>query len=139
MIRLLNKSKKTFKFRLTDYPITKPQQSPMPTGKKFDQLTESEQEKVLKHPDYSKSTEVDLVPGVNEFKNDEWAEYFYKELGQVEEGGFVEFAGGSKYHVVNENIVIEIDKDGKEIRENLFRKYRMIANPYLRMKAQDEE
>ncbi len=129
MIRLFNKSQKTYKFTLTDNPVTHPQQSPMPTGKALDELDpekdKKEIEKILKHEHYSTSKEIVIRPGLNEIENDEQGEYIYNLLGNPEEGGVTILGTGKTRPVTNSNFLIEVGEDGKEIKDNLFRKCRM--------------
>lgn len=117
-------------FRLTKNPITKPSQNSKPEGKGLDDLDPQkpdyrvQREKILKHPNYSASELVVLKPGLNKFENNEQAEYLYQMLGNPEVGGYIPHTDGSKEVITNENVLIEVDKDGNEIKDNLFKKYR---------------
>lgn len=130
MIRLKNLSDKTYEFRLTNCPINNPQASPMPTGKRLEDLDEKspryiqQRDEILKHPNYSSSRTIVLEPGINEFKNEEHAEYLYKILGNPDVGGTIPFGIGEKRAIVNKNWLIEVDKDENEVKDNLFLKYR---------------
>ncbi|MDP1729384.1 MAG: hypothetical protein Q8L27_04230 [archaeon] len=123
---------------MTKNPITKPWQSPMPTGKRMQDLDEREQEEVREHKNYSPSEDIELNPGINEFKNNEHAEYFYFSLGNPDNGGIV-LAGNSAIPIQNKNFVFEVDKNGEEIKENLWVKYRSIKTPMInRSTSQDQ-
>ena len=125
MVRLLNTSEQKFEFRLTKNPVSNPASSPEPTGKRLsDAKDANEAQLISKHPSYSESEVVYLRPGINEFKNEEHAEYFYSQLGNPEDGGIVPISANKSYEVTNRNIVLEVDAEGKEVRDNLWLKYR---------------
>lgn len=134
-MKLLNTSKETFKIVMTKNPITNPEQSPRPTGIRLSDCDLStpkglrQKEEILNHPNYSESEEISLKSGVNEFKNEEHAEYFYKTLGQFD---YPEDDRARMTKMKNDNIVFEVEEakevDGKwefkEIKDNLYKKYR---------------
>lgn len=128
MIRLLNNGKKTYKFNLSKNPVTRPMQSPMPTGIDMNDLDPDKDraqiEKILKHEHYSLMTEITIVPGINEIRSDEHAEYIYSILGSPEEGGVTILGSGKTREVTNSNFLLEVDKEGNEVRDNFFSKYR---------------
>lgn len=131
MIRLKNLSTKTYKIVMTEHPITKPFQSPTPTGIKLsDELSSLEYDEIKNHPKYSSSEEVILKPGINEFKNDEQAEYFYSVLGQADNGGVI-YSGNQAVQIQNNNFILEVDEKGNEIKSNLWKKYRDIKSPLV--------
>ena len=72
--------------------------------------------------DKSKVYEIKLLPGkilkfgLKEKYNEEQAEYLYKTFGDPELA--------SRDGLKNENFLIEIDEDGKEVKDYLFKKYR---------------
>ena len=139
MIRLLNLSKKTYKIKMTKHPISRPFESPQPTGKELnDDMDKRKQEEILSHPNYSPANEIVLKPGVNEIENDEQAEYLYMTLGNPEDGG-VTFYGNQAYPVKNENFILEVDKDGNEIKDNLWKKYRINKNPLINKQASPDQ
>lgn len=130
MITLKNISDKSFKFVFTKNPITAPFQNPQPTGKDLDTLDPDDDkleiQQILKHPNYSPAEEFVLKPGINKIENEEWAEYIYAQLGNPEEAGqFI--PGNPRTNVINKNIILEVDKDGNEIKDHFYRKYRMPA------------
>lgn len=121
----MNTSKQKFEFRLTKNPVSNPAASPEPTGKRVeDAKDENERRLILKHTNYSESEVVYLRPGINEFKNEEHAEYLYSQLGNPEDGGIVPISANKSYEVVNKNIVLEVDAEGNEIKDHLWLKYR---------------
>lgn len=134
MIRLQNNGEKTFVFDLTANPITRPEQSPQPTGKKIsNDMTVAEQKEIREHTNYSKSYRVELAPGINEIENDEQAEYIYQIMGNPESGG--DMPVGDKWlKITNNNFVLEVDDKGKEIKTNLFKKYRVLNVPSIARK-----
>lgn len=124
-VRLLFTGKDKLEFRLTKNPLTRPWESPKPTGKALsDAKNDLEREQILKHPSYSESEVVTLKPGINEFKNEEWAEYLYAQLGQPDTGGSVDIGGGRFIDVENKNVLIEVDEKGDEITNHFWPKYR---------------
>ena len=128
MIQLLNNSQKTYKFTMTNNPITKVQQSPRPTGIDIETLDpendKAKIEKILKNENYSTAEEVVLKPGINKYENEEHAEYLYKTLGAPEEGGVTIIGSGKTRSVTNNNFVLEVDGEGKETKDHFFKKYR---------------
>lgn len=129
MIKLLYKGKVPLEFRLTEKPVSRPYASPMPTGKALSAAKDDrEREEILRHPDYSESRVFTLKPGLNEFKNEEWAEYLYSQLGQPDEGGSVDVGGGRSVRIVNKQILVEVDDKGNEKKDNLWVKYRRPAS-----------
>ena|SRR3990167_2486373 len=132
-IRLFNNSDKEFSFTLTEHPITNVRESPTPTGVKIEELDPTKsnyrqkKEEILNHLYYSPTSIVMLRMGVNDFENEEWAEYIYQTLGNPEEGGVIPIGSGSFEKVKNNNFVIEVDENGKEIKDHLWKKYRRPA------------
>ncbi len=130
MIRLQNTSDKTYEFKMTKNPITNPQQSPRPTGKSLEDLDlkapnyVNQKNEIINHPNYSLSKTIYLEPGINEFENDEHAEYFYATLGQPEDAGLIPVGRTFVKASDNKNFVLEVDDKGKEIKTNLWNKYR---------------
>ncbi len=129
MIKLLNTSEQEFVLKMTNKPFSRPEQSPtvrvmdqtsgtLKSRKLEDCQNDSERDLVLKHHLYSPSNTVVLKPGINEFENEEHALYLYLTLGNAEHGG----KDLNGVIVRNNNIVIEVDDDGKEIRDNLYLK-----------------
>lgn len=130
MIRLLNTNTITYEMRMTKNPITNPQQSPQPTGKKLEDLDSkspdyvNQKNAILNHPNYSESKVYYLEPGINVFENDEQAEYLYATLGNPEDAGLIPVGRSFVKTERNKNYILEVDEEGKEIRDHLFAKYR---------------
>lgn len=129
-MKLLFEGEKALEFRLTKNPITNIRQSPAPLGYTLDSLDPNDAEynvkkqKLLQHPNYSENELVVLKPGLNEFTNLEHAEYLYRELGNPVDGGSVPVGGNQTIMVQNNNILHEVDKDGKKIEGPFHKKYR---------------
>ena len=129
MIYLLNKKEKTYKWQMTEHPVTNPQESPRPTGKHLDELDPRkanyalEKQKILSHPNYSENEEVVLKPGLNKYENHEHAEWIYREMGAPEDAGTI-LRGGKEIAVRNNNFVLEVNEKGEEIKDNFYPKYR---------------
>jgi len=131
MIILNYKGEDRLEFKMTQHPITNPQESPSPTGKFLSDLDPNDPKyklqkaEILNHPNYSMSETVALKPGINKYENEEHAEYLYKILGNPEVGGVVVFADGEREPIKNRNILFEVDEKGAEIRDHFYKKYRM--------------
>lgn len=132
MKRLKYEGTKKFTITMTKTPISNPQASPSPTGVFIDKLDPSDpkyllnKDEILRHANYSESEDVTLKPGINEFENDEQAEYFYKILGNPEEGGTIRVGVNSEVRITNRNILIEVDAKGEEVKGagSFWEKYR---------------
>jgi len=117
---------------MTETPISNPQACPAPTGKFVSDLDPAardykiEKEKILSHPNYSESETIVIKPGINKIENDEQAEYLYKTIGNPEDGGMVTFSDGDSERIINQNVLFEVDEDGKEIKDNFYKKYRQV-------------
>lgn len=121
--------------RMTNNPITQPQQSPAPTGKRLDSLDpkaadyQLEKSKILNHPNYSTSKMVTLEPGLNDFKNEEHAEYFFKQLGNPEDGGVRPMGNKTVKVITNKNFVWEVEAvDKPEKGESA---YKTVKGPWF--------
>lgn len=129
-ITLFYKGNKPLSFNLTRNPMTNRRQSPKPEGKGLEDLDpqdpnyQADKQKILKHPQYSPSETVVLKPGLNKFENEEQAAYLYEMLGNPEVGGYIPLSDGSHIEIQNENVLIEVDEKGEEIKDNLFKKFR---------------
>tara|TARA_R100000687_G_C6426707_1_gene153681 strand:- start:496 stop:948 length:453 start_codon:yes stop_codon:yes gene_type:complete len=125
---LLNKTSEEVTSTLTDHPLTNVQESPNPTHhpdlsdlNKDDPKDKVKMTEITNHPNYSKAEKVTLNPGLNKFKNEEWAEYFYSIIGGT---GFQEkYIGGPEV----DHWIIEADKEGNELKNeesSMWKKYR---------------
>lgn len=131
-VRLKYTGEKKLSFKVTTCPISNPKASPMPTGMSIDELDEKDPEfkkkrdAILGNADYAESEDITLKKGINEFENNEQAEYLYRMLGNPEIGGTIPFGVNQEHTVVNGNCLIEVDEKGIEIRgtKSLFDKYR---------------
>lgn len=131
MIRLKNLRNKSITHEVTRVPLSDTRKASEPALiDDLDNLGE-------KIPDPRLLTEMDTLvlkaDAITEFDgkedkeyNEEQAEYLYKTLGTVEDGGH-SYQGGPK--VTNSNFLIEVDKEGKETKENLYKKYRLVQSP----------
>lgn len=121
MIKLLYEGEKTLEFKLTMTPISNPQESPEPTGHSVESLDpkaydyNQKKKLILEHPNYSENETVLLRPGINEFENEEQAEYIYRELGNPVDGGSVPVGSGKTASVVNNNVLHEAEEVEEEI------------------------
>lgn len=127
--------------KMTANPITNPKQSPQPLGYLISDLDPKASDynvkkmAVLNHPDYSEAVTVRLEPGVNEFENEEHAEYLYKTLGNPEDGGVIPVGVNQTFPVVNKNILHEVDENGNPTKGPLFQKYRKPVGTVTRVSA----
>ncbi len=142
MIRLKNLSKKQISYSITRCPISNTQKSSNP-GEIWN--PEKPGEKIINPNLKTELDEIVLRAGETvEFKgkptenyNDEQAEYLYRTLGVPEMGGSIP-VGSERIKVTNANYLIEVDEKDKEIKTNLFKKYRTPKVPELRKDANFE-
>lgn len=128
MIKLIYEGEKTLEFKLTMTPISNPQESPEPLGYSIESLDpkaadyKQKRDLTLNHFNYSENETVLLKPGINEFENEEQAEYLYRELGNPVDGGSIPVGGGKTASVVNNNVLHEVE----EVEEEVEGKVKMV-------------
>ena len=143
MIYLLNKKERTFKWQMTNHPVTNPQESPMPTGKNLEDLDvkkmnyKMERDAILNHPNYSEAFEVVLRPGLNKYENHEQAEWIYREMGSSEDAGTI-LRGKTEVQIKNNNFVFEVNEKGEEVKDNFYNKYRLPTGVQMYTKPNPE-
>lgn len=127
MIILKNVGQKDYLLDVTKCPISAPHKSPNPDPI---QNPENPNEKI---PNPDMLTETDKVIlragetikfGEKERYNEEQGEYIYWKWGTKEDGGL----DITKKKVTNKNYILEVDKEGVETKENLFKKYRTVGS-----------
>lgn len=141
MIRLKNLKNESIKMEVTRVPLSNTRKASEPA------LIDDLDKPGEKIPDPRLLTEMDKLvlraDKITEFEggedkeyNEEQGEYLYKTLGTVEDGGY-SYQGGPK--ITNTNSLIEVDKEGKEIKDNLFKKYRLPQSPAVMQNIQRVE
>lgn len=140
-MKLLNQSKTKYQFTLTKNPITNVRQSPAPMGLTVEELDPGDvdylkkKNEILNHPYYSESEVVYCKPGINDYDNDEQAEYIYKTLGDPEVAEYIPVGAGRTEPLMNKNFVWEVDKDGNPVKGALFQKYRIQHGQQVHLTA----
>lgn len=126
MLQLKNIGTKKYEMRVTKTPLSEPMKAPEPN------LIRDPKDPRKKIPNPALYIEADTIAlhpgkvvkfGENEPYTEEQGEYLYQVLGQPEDGGTD--GGGKK--VKNKNYIVEVNDKGEEVRDNLFRKYRIPA------------
>lgn len=125
MIRLKNLGQNQIDYVVTRVPFSASQKSPNPTEVNN---PENPTEKIKNPAMVIASDRILIRPGETvEFDgdekkayNDEQGAYLYATLGTTELGGTT-ITGQP---ILNKNFLIEVDKDGNEVRDNLFIKFR---------------
>lgn len=130
---ILNNTEKTIKFTLTEHPITEPWESPNPLGLKLEELDPENGKDRLKleenkrHPNYCEAEEITVKPGLNEFENEEHAEWVFQWGGPAYQEQWV---NGPEA----EYFIVEADEEGNELpkdQSSFYRKYRARKGPEL--------
>lgn len=125
MLQLKNIGTQKFELRVTKAPLSDPTMAPEPN------LIRDPKDPRKKIPNPALYIDADIItlyPGkVTKFGegtpyNEEQGEYLYQMLGNPENGGNL---GGVR--VTNRNIIIEVNDKGEEIKDHLFKKYRVPA------------
>ncbi|MHA1305181.1 MAG: hypothetical protein ACTSQE_15945 [Candidatus Heimdallarchaeaceae archaeon] len=139
MIRLKNLKKEQIEYEITRVPLSNSRKGSKPV------LIEDIKNPGEKIPDPNLLTPLDKIviragetvkfegKGEDKAYNEEQAEYLYKTLGSIEDGGSL-YPGGPR--VTSSNFLIEVDEKGEEIKTNLFKKYRIPHSPAVAQNIQ---
>ena len=128
MLLLENIGTQKFEMRVTKTPLSDPTKASDPN------LIRDPKDPRKRIPNPALFVESDIItlyPGqVTKFGegtpyNEEQGEYLYAQLGNPEDGG----RDGGGRQVKNKNVIIEVNDKNVEIKDNLFRKYRIPTTP----------